>query len=159
MLGAPLPIKFVNQPDRHGNLTRCVLGPCGKLSWKWKPKDANGRANDSNHVCKKKPTATAKFFPLSGRRLVHRRTRPMQLRTAVGVVKLQVLHGHDPADEHWGCPVREHWGLTPHQQLSLALADKLAFTITATPSYAEAAAPSEKWGRPVTGSVLHALAQ
>ena len=83
----------------------------------------------------------------------------MQLRTAVGVIKLQVLHGQDPADAHWGCPVREHWGLTPHQQLSLALEDKLAFTLTATPSYAEAAALTEKWGSPVTGSVLHALAQ
>jgi hypothetical protein len=129
------------------------------LSWKWKPKGASGRANDSNNDYKLKPTATAKFFPLSGRRLVHRRTRPMQLRTAVGVVKLQVLHGQDPADEHWGCPVREHWGLTQHQQLSLALEDKLAFTLTATPSYEEAAAVAEKWGSPVTGSVLHALAQ
>ena len=51
-------------------------------------------------------------FPLSGRRLVHRRCRPMQLRTGVGVIQLQVLHGQDPADQHWGCPAREHWGLT-----------------------------------------------
>ena len=119
----------------------------------------NGRASDFNNVCKKKPTATAKFFPLSGRRLVHRRTRAMQLRTAVGVVKLQVLHGQDPADEHWGCPVREHWGLTCHQQLSLALEDKLAFTLTATASYEEASALAHKWGSPVSGSALHALAQ
>ena len=119
----------------------------------------NGRASDFNNVCKKKPTATAKFSPLSGRRLVHRRTRAMQLRTAVGVVKLQVLHGQDPADEHWGCPVREHWGLTCHQQLSLALEDKLAFTLTATASYEEASALAQKWGSPVTGSALHALAQ
>lgn len=119
----------------------------------------NGRASDCNNVCKKKPTATARFSPLSGRRLVHRRTRAMQLRTAVGVVKLQVLHGQDPADEHWGCPVREHWGLTSHQQLSLALEDKLAFTITATASYEEASALAQKWGSPVTGSALHALTQ
>ena len=70
-----------------------------------------------------------------------------------------MLHGQDPADEHWGCPVREHWGLTQHQQLSLALEDKLAFTLTATPSYEEAAAVAEKWGSSVTGSALHALAQ
>ena len=83
----------------------------------------------------------------------------MRVRTGVGEIQLQVLHGQDPADEHWGCPVREHWGLTCHQQLSLALEDKLAFTITATGSYAEAAAVAEKWGSPVTDSALHALAQ
>lgn len=58
----------------------------------------------------------------------------MQLRTAVGVVELQVLHGQDPGDRHWGCPIREHWGLSDHQQLSLALEDKLAFTVTASAS-------------------------
>lgn len=83
----------------------------------------------------------------------------MQLRTAVGVVELQVFHGQDPQDEHWGCPVREHWGLSSHQQLSLALEDKLAFTITATTSYEEAAAVAQKWGSSVSGSALHALAQ
>jgi hypothetical protein len=129
------------------------------LRWKWRPKAANGHANDSNNDCKKKPTATAKFSPLSGRRLVHRRCRLMQLRTGVGVVELQVLQGQDPQDEHWGCPLREHWGLTQHQQLSLALEDKLAFTITATASYEEAAAVAQKWGSPVSDSALHALAQ
>jgi hypothetical protein len=83
----------------------------------------------------------------------------MQLRTAVGVVELQALHGQDPGDEHWGCPMREHWGLSQHQQLSLALEDKLAFTITATASYEEAAAVAQKWGTAVTDSTLHALAQ
>ena len=83
----------------------------------------------------------------------------MQLRTGVGVVELQVLHGQDPQDAHWGCPVREHWGLTQHQQLSLGLEDKLAFTVTATGSYEEAAAVAEKWGTPVADSTLHALTQ
>lgn len=81
----------------------------------------------------------------------------MQLRTAVGVVEFEVLHGQDPADAHWGSPVREHWGLTPHQQLSLALEDKLAFTLTATGSYEEAAAVAQKWGAAVTDSALHSL--
>jgi len=83
----------------------------------------------------------------------------MRLRTAAGVVELQVLHGQDPADQHWGCPVREHWGLSCHQQLSLGLEDKLAFTVTATASYEEAAAVADKWGVPVDGSTLHALTQ
>lgn len=83
----------------------------------------------------------------------------MQLRTVAGVVELEVLHGQDPADAHWGCPMREHWGLSQHQQLSLALEDKLAFTITATASYEEAAAVAQKWGVAVTDSALHSLAQ
>jgi hypothetical protein len=101
----------------------------------------------------------AEFFPLSGRQVVHRRQRPMQLRTVAGVVELKVAYGQDPADRHWGCPVRELWGLTTHQQLSLALEDKLAFTITATASYEEAAALAQKWGVPVTDSALHSLTQ
>lgn len=83
----------------------------------------------------------------------------MQLRTVVGVVELRVWYGQDPQDQHWGCPLREQWGLTAHQQLSLALEDKLAFTVTATGSYAEAAAVSAKWGTQVEDSTLHALTQ
>ena len=120
---------------------------------------ANGPANDSNNDCRKPPTTPAKFSPLSGQRLVHRRERPMQLHTGVGVVEIKVLHGQDPTDAHWGCPVREHWGLTQHQQLSLALEDKLAFTLTATGSYEEAAAVAQKWGSSITDSALHSLAQ
>ena len=129
------------------------------MRWKWKLKAASELADDGNNGSRKKPNVTARFPPLSGRRLVHRRSRPMQLRTVAGVVELQVLHGQDPGDQHWGCPVREHWGLTSHQQLSLALEDKLAFTVTATASYEEAAAVADKWGVPVDDSTLHALTQ
>lgn len=83
----------------------------------------------------------------------------MHLRTGVGVVELRVLYGQDPGDGHWGCPIREHWGLSCHQQLSLALEDKLAFTVTATASYEEAAAVAGKWGVAVEDSTLHALTQ
>jgi hypothetical protein len=83
----------------------------------------------------------------------------MQLRTVVGVVELQVLYGQAATDRHWGCPVRELWGLSQHQQLSLALEDKLAFTLTATSSYEEAAAVAAKWGSPVSDAALHALTQ
>lgn len=69
----------------------------------------------------------------------------MQMRTQAGVVELTVIYGQDPQDRHWGCPMRELWALTPHQQLSLALEDKLAFTVTATGSYEEAAALSGNW--------------
>jgi hypothetical protein len=99
----------------------------------------------------------AEFSPLSRQRPLHRRNRPMQMRTVAGVVELKVAYGQDPGDKHWGCPVRELWGLTSHQQLSLALEDKLAFTITATASYEEAAALAQKWGVPVSDSALHSL--
>lgn len=72
---------------------------------------------------------------------------------------MDVLHGQDPSDRHWGCPIRELWGLISHQQLSLALEDKLAFTVTATSSYEEAAAVAAKWGVEVEDSTLHAMTQ
>jgi hypothetical protein len=83
----------------------------------------------------------------------------MHLRVVGGEVELAVWHGQDPDDGHWGCPIREQWGLSAHQQLSLALEDKLAFTVTATGSYAEASAVADKWGCPVADSTLRALAQ
>ena len=140
-------------------MSGAARAPCARSKWKWKPKAASGLADDCNNGSKKKPTVTARFSPLSGRRLVHRHSRRMQLRTGAGVIELQVLHGQDPSDRHWGCPVREHWGLSCHQQLSLALEDKLAFTVTATASYEEAAAVADKWGVPVDDSTLHALTQ
>ncbi len=91
-------------------------------------------------------------FPLGGQRLVHRRTRPMQLNTGVGMIQLEVLYGQYPADQRWGCPVREHWGLTSHQQLSLALEDKLTFTVTATSTYEAAAALAQKGESPLPRS-------
>lgn len=74
-------------------------------------------------------------------------------------MELHVWHGQDPSDRHWGCPIRECWGLTAHQQGSPALEDRLAFTATATGSYAEAAAVAAKWGCAVDDATLHALVQ
>jgi hypothetical protein len=83
----------------------------------------------------------------------------LHLRSGVGVIELGVWLGQDPTDQHWGCPIRERWGLTAHQQLSPALQEKLAFTTTATGSYAEAAAVAAKWGSPVEDSTVQALVQ
>jgi hypothetical protein len=83
----------------------------------------------------------------------------MHLRSGAGTVKLTVWHGYDPGARRWGCPIRQHWGLSPHQQLSPALEDKLCFTLTATGSFAQAAALAQKWGAPADDSTLHALAQ
>src|SRR5262245_13984452 len=43
--------------------------------------------------------------------------------------------------------------------MSPGLEDKLAFTLTATASYSEAAAVAQKWGCPVDDATLHVLAQ
>src|SRR2546430_15029435 len=83
----------------------------------------------------------------------------MRLQSVVGTVKLSVWYGYDPGGRRWGCPIRQHWGLSAHQQLSPALEDKPAFTVTATGSYAQAAAGSAKWGTPADDSTLQARAQ
>jgi hypothetical protein len=83
----------------------------------------------------------------------------MQLRTGVGVVELEVVHGQDPQDQHWGCPIREHWGLSAHQEMSPALEDKIAFTAALAPTYQKAARIAGKWNSPVPESVVYALVQ
>jgi len=81
----------------------------------------------------------------------------MGLSTGVGVLKLKIWYGLDPGTGRWGSPMRQRWGLSPHQEMSPALEDKLAFTVTATRSYEEAALVAQKWNYPVDDSTLHAL--
>jgi len=81
----------------------------------------------------------------------------MGLSTAVGIIKLKIWYGLDPGSGRWGNPMRQRWGLSPHQELSPALEDKLAFTVTATGSYEEAALVAQKWHCRVDDSTLHAL--
>ncbi len=66
---------------------------------------------------------------------------------------------YDPAAHCWGCPIRQQWALTAYQQPSPGLQDRLAFTLTATGSYEQAAAVAAKWGCPTDDATLHALAQ
>lgn len=77
----------------------------------------------------------------------------------MGVVRLEVWHGQDPADKHWGCPIREKWQLMAHQQMSPGLEEKLAFTATMAGSYEAAAQVAGKWGCKIDDSVIHALVQ
>jgi hypothetical protein len=126
---------------------------------KFWPKGENGRASGWNKSCKKQPPAQAGLFPLSGGKLWHQREELMHLRTGVGVVELKVWRGQDSEDGHWGCPIRERWGLRAHQQMSPVLEDRLAFTVTATGSYEEAALLAERWGCAVSASAIHALVQ
>lgn len=83
----------------------------------------------------------------------------MTLRSVVGRVRLEVYHGQDPTDKHWGCPIRENWGLEAHQQMSPALEQKLAFTATLVGSYEAAAQEAANWDCPVDDSVIHGLVQ
>lgn len=83
----------------------------------------------------------------------------MTLRSVVGRVRLEVAHGQDPQDKHWGCPIREQWGLRAHQQMSPALEQKLAFTATLVGSYEAAGQEAANWNCPVDDSVIHALVQ
>jgi len=83
----------------------------------------------------------------------------MHLRSVVGVVALDVWHGKDPQDKHWGCPIRERWSLLPHQQMSPALEERLAFTATWARTYEGAAKMAGKWGCEVDSSVIHAVVQ
>lgn len=96
----------------------------------------------------------ARFPPLA-----QRKRRPLTLHTELGDVQLTVDYGQDRRTGQWGCPIRQAWGLRAHQQMSPAWAEKLAFTVTATGTYEEAAAVASRWGRPVDDATLHALVQ
>lgn len=83
----------------------------------------------------------------------------MAIGTAVGEVKIKVWYGLDRGDGQWGCPMRQRWGLQGYQRMSPILEEKLAFTVTATSSFQEAAAVAQVWGCPVDDSTLHLLTQ
>jgi hypothetical protein len=124
------------------------------------PRLASGNGRDWRRGCKKKPVATVEFSPLSQRKAQQRHETVLSLRTTAGIVKVMACYGWDPGQRKWGCPMRERWGLRERQELSPGLEERLAFTITATASYSEAAALAEEWmGEPVDDSMLHALTQ
>ena len=83
----------------------------------------------------------------------------MQLRTALGVVKLSVWRGKNPADGRWAIPMRQRWGLCPHQQLSPALEDKLAYFATVAGTYESAAQLARKLSIPIEDSTVRQLVQ
>lgn len=133
--------------------------PCAKLNWQYWLKGGNGPANDWKRNCSRRLTASAGFFPLSGRNAGHRRQEPMQLRTVVGFVNLSVWQGQDGPDGPWGIPIRERWGLVPHQRMSPALEENLALTATLAGTYEGASQIAGQWGTPVDVSVIHQLVQ
>jgi len=85
--------------------------------------------------------------------------RKLTLHSSVGTVQIETDYGQVAGGGAWLCPQREQWGLGPHQKMTPALADRLCFTVTMTPSYGSAAELVAKWGCPVDDATLHALVQ
>jgi hypothetical protein len=132
---------------------------CAKSKWKSWPKGGNGPADGWKKDCNRKLTASAGFFPLSGRKARHRRREPMHVRSVVGVIELSVWQGQDGPKGRWGIPIRERWNLKAHQKMSPALEEKLAFTATLAGSYEDASQIAAKWDCAVDQSVIHQLVQ
>ena len=114
----------------------------------------NGAGIACKNDCNNWPMKRARFPPLA-----QRKRRPLTLHSELGEIPLTVDYGLDRATGQWGCPARRAWGLEPHQQMTPAWAEKLAFTVTATGSYEEAAAVASRWGRSIDDSTLHARVQ
>jgi len=93
--------------------------------------------------------------PRSGAKLKNLRWRPLQLRTVVGTVTVQVRHGYSAALKQWHCPAREAWGLAAYQRLSPELEARLAYTATETGSYEAAAKMAATWDSPVSAGCIH----
>jgi hypothetical protein len=114
----------------------------------------NGADVASRNDCNTWPMKRARFSPLA-----QRKRRPLCLRSELGEIPLTVDYGLDRATGQWCCPARRAWGLGPHQKITPAWAEKLAFTVTATGSYEEAAAVASRWGSRLDDATLHALVQ
>lgn len=93
--------------------------------------------------------------PQSGAPLKKTRWRPMQLKTSVGVVNVQVQWGKSPALQQWVCPARAQWGLVAHQQVSPELQELACFTATMTRSYESAAVTMKRFGPEVSDDLIH----
>ena len=114
----------------------------------------SGAGNGSRNDCNNWPAKRARFFPLVGRR-----PRPLTLRSELGEIQLTVDYGKDRVSGVWFSPARRAWGLGPHQTMTPAWAQKLAFTVSATATYEEAAAVAGCWSQASDDSTLHALVQ
>ena len=55
--------------------------------------------------------------------------------------------------------LRARWGVRAHQQFTPAARRRLAFTVSASGTYAQAAELATEWGVPVDDSTLHALVE
>ena len=109
------------------------------------------------NACNNSPTRTAGFFPQDGRRLQKPERRARTLRGLCGEIKLTLRYGRDPRDRRWCCPLLEAWGVRAHQEFTPAARRRLASTVSASGTYAQAAELATEWGVAVDDSTLHAL--
>ncbi len=130
-----------------------------RSNWKWKSRRGSSPAAACKSDSNNSPTPTAGFFPHDGRRLHKPERRSRTLRGLCGEIKLTLHYGRDPRDRRWCCPLLEVWGVRAHQEFTPAARRRLAFTLSASGTYAEAAELATEWGLPVDDSTLHALAQ
>ncbi len=129
------------------------------MNWKSRPKGASGPAAACRNASSSSPTSTAPFSPQDGRRLRQPERRARTLRGLSGALALTLRYGRDPRDGRWCCPLLEAWGVGPHQEFTPAVRRRLAFTVSASGTYAEAAEVATEWGVPVADATLHALVQ
>jgi hypothetical protein len=97
----------------------------------------------------------ARFPPLSGRKLIRRKARPMRIQTTIGPIDLEAIHGWDRDRNEWVMPARLDLGMAPHQRMSPVLAERIAVTALRTGSYEKAAEVARVWGAPADDSTIH----
>jgi len=93
--------------------------------------------------------------PKSGLALQKVRWRPMQLKTSVGMVHVQVQWGRSNALNRWICPAKERWGLAAYQKITPELQELVCFTATKTGSYEDAAVTMQRFGCEVSDDLIH----
>lgn len=92
--------------------------------------------------------------PQSGLLLKKSRSRPIQLFTVSGTVKLKAWYGYSSMQKKWIYPCREIWNMEPYQRITPELQFRLSFTATQTNSYQSAARMAECWGTPVSDDLI-----
>lgn len=103
--------------------------------------------------------AVASVCPRSAQALRDVRRRPLNLRTVVGEICVQVDYGRSPASGAWIHPVRAAWGLGRTERISPEFQARLSHTVTVTGSYEATAGVARRWGSPVSDDLIHALVQ
>ena len=93
--------------------------------------------------------------PQRGAPLRKTRWRPMQLKTSLGKVNVQVQWGKSAALHRWVSPAREQWGLAEYQTVSPELQELACFTATKTGSYEDAAVTMQRFGHAVSDDLIH----
>jgi len=103
--------------------------------------------------------AMAMECPQTGQPLKNTRWRPLTLDSVSGKITLRVRHGQTDQQKRWICPARVAWGLKPYERKTPELQARLAYTVTAVGSYADAENLATRWGTPVSDGAVHQQVQ